>query len=230
MSQNHQNNSQPLCNSYNGAALSPPPCILLTFSKLSFIIHLLIIPLVVARSDVVHPFLVVEVPADGALDAFLELERGLPAELALQLAAVYGVAHVVAEAVGDVGDEVEVLSLAAPEQTVDGVDYHADDVNVLPLVEAADVVGLGNLAFVEDEVNRTRVVLDEEPVAHILAFAIYRQRLVVTYVVYEQRYQFFGELVGPVVVGAVGHKGGHAVGVVIGAHEVVARCLGGGVR
>ena len=135
-----------------------------------------------------------------------------------------------AEAVGDVGDEAEVLALAAPEQTVDGVDYNADDVDVLPLVEAADVVGLGHLALVEDEVNSTRVVLDEEPVAHILAFAIYRQRLAVTYVVYEQRYQFFGELVGPVVVRAVGYQCGHSVCVVICAHEVVARGFGGRVR
>ena len=135
-----------------------------------------------------------------------------------------------AEAVGDVGDEVEVLSLAAPEQTVDGVDYHADDVDVLPLVEAADVVGLGHLALVEYEVNRTGVVFDEEPVANVLALAVYGQRLAVTYVVDKQGNQFFGELVGPVVVGAVGHQCGHPVGVVIGSHEVVARCLGGGIR
>ena len=194
------------------------------------LIHLLIVALVVARGDVVHPLLVVEVPADGALDAFLELERGFPAEFALQLAAVYGIAHVVAEAVGDVGDEVEVLSLAAAEQTVDGVDYHADDVDVLPLVETADVVGLGHLALVEDEVNSTCVVLDEEPVANVLALAVYGQRLAVAYVVDEQGNQFFGELIRSVVVGAVGHQSRHTVGVVIGAHEVVARCLGGGVR
>ena len=135
-----------------------------------------------------------------------------------------------AEAVGDVGDEVEVFALAAPEQTVDGVDYHADDVDVLPLVEAADVVGLGHLALVEYEVNRTGVVFDEEPVANVLALAVYGQRLAVTYVVDKQGNQFFGELVGPVVVGAVGHQCGHPVGVVIGSHEVVARCLGGRIR
>ena len=50
-----------------------------------------------------------------------------------------------------------------------------------------------------------------------------------TDVVDEQRYQFLRELVWAVVVGAVGHDGGQAVGVVEGAYEVVAAGLGGAV-
>ena len=41
------------------------------------------------------------------------------------------------------------------------------------------------------------------------------------YVVDEERYQLLWELVGTVVVGAVGHDGGHPVGVMVGAYEVV---------
>ena len=188
---------------------------------LSFI-HFLVVALVVAGGDVVHPVLVVEIPADGLLDAFLELEGGLPAELALELARVDGVAHVVTQAVGHIGDEVERLTFGVAEQAVDGLDDDLDEVDVLPLVEAADVVGLGYFAAVEDEVDGTGVVLDEEPVAHVLALAVDRQRLAVADVVDEQRYQLLGELVGAVVVRAVGHQSRHAVGVVICTHEVVA--------
>ena len=46
------------------------PCKLLFF--LGFV-HFFVIALVVAAGYVVHPCLVVEVPADGALDAFFEL-------------------------------------------------------------------------------------------------------------------------------------------------------------
>ena len=73
----------------------------------------------------------------------------------------------------------------------------------------------------EDEVDGTGVVLDEEPVAHVLALAIDGQRLAMADVVDEQRNQLLRELIGAVVVRAVGNDDGHAVSVVIGTHEVV---------
>ncbi len=44
------------------------------------------------------------------------------------------------------------------EKTVYGLDYNLDDIYVLPLVEAAYIVGLGSLSFVEDGVYGTCVV------------------------------------------------------------------------
>ena len=70
-------------------------------------IHLLVVLLVVATGDVVHPLLVVEVPTDGLLDALLELKRGLPTELLLQLGGVDGIAEVVTGTVGDVGNQIQ---------------------------------------------------------------------------------------------------------------------------
>ena len=169
------------------------------------------------------------VPAHGLLDAFLKLQGGFPSELALEFAAIDGIAQVVAGAVGDVGDEVEVGSLGAPQQTVHGLDEHLDDVDVLPLVEASDVVRLGDLSLVEDEVDGAGVVNDVEPVAHVLALAVDGQRLAVAYIVDKQRNQLLRELIRAVVVRAVGDDGGQAVGVVEGAHEVVGAGLGGAV-
>ena len=71
------------------------------------------------------------------------------------------------------------------------------------------------------------MVLYEEPVAHVLALAIDREGLALTDVIDEQGYQLLGELIGPIVIGAVGHDGGHAIGIVIGTNEVVARSLAG---
>lgn len=189
--------------------------------KSAILVHVVVIFLVVAGGDVVHPVLIVEIPADGLLDAFLELERGLPTEFALEFAGIDGVAHVVAEAVGDVGDELVAVAFGVTEETVNGLDDDTDDVDVLPFVEATDVIGLGNLAFVEDGVDCTGVVNDIEPVAHVLALSIDRQRFAVTDIVDEQRNELFGELVGTVVVGTVGHDGGHSVCVMIGTDEVV---------
>ena len=130
-----------------------------------------------------------------------------------------------AEAVGDVGDQAERMALGVAEKTVYGLDDDLDEVDVLPFVEAADVVGLGDLAVMEDHVDGTGMVLDEEPVADVLSLAVDRQRFAVADVVDEQRDELLGELVGTVVVGTVGDKRGHSVGVMVGADEVVARCL-----
>jgi hypothetical protein len=42
-------------------------------------IHFLVVFFVIAGGNVVHPLLVIEIPTDGFLNAFLEPERGLPA-------------------------------------------------------------------------------------------------------------------------------------------------------
>lgn len=64
--------------------------------------------LVFAAFDAGDPFGVVQVPLHGLADAGFEGFLGSPAEFALNLAGVDGVAQVVAGAVGDVGDEFAV--------------------------------------------------------------------------------------------------------------------------
>ena len=126
-----------------------------------------------------------------------------------------------AETVGDVSDEVEIFSFFATKETVNGIDDDLDDVDVLPLVEATNVVGFGYLAIVKDEVDGTGMVFYKEPVAYILAFAVDRQWLAMADVVDEERYQLLGELIRAVIIRAVGHDSRHAIGIVEGTHEVV---------
>ena len=86
-------------------------------------------------------------------------------------------------AVGNISNQVHVLTLGSAQQAVYCLYYNFYYVDVLPLIETADVVCVGRLAIVEDEVNGTSVVLHIEPVAHVLALAIDRKRLLVTDVV-----------------------------------------------
>ena len=141
---------------------------------LSVAVHVLVVLLVLARGDVVHPRLVVQIPADSFVDTLLELETGAPAQLAVQFRSVYRIAKVVARAVRDVGDEAVRIALRIAQDTVHGLDDDLDKVDVLPLVETAYVVSLGHLAPVEDEVDRPRVVLHIQPVANVLALAVHR--------------------------------------------------------
>ena len=77
--------------------------------------------------------------------------------------------------VGNMSDKVEVFTFLTTEQTVDGVDEDVDDVDVLPLVETADIICVSHLALMEDKVDSASVVFYVQPVANIQAFAINRQ-------------------------------------------------------
>ena len=63
---------------------------------LSVAVHVLVVLLVLAGGDVVHPRLVVKIPADSFVDTLLELETRAPAQLAVQLRGVDGIPQVVA--------------------------------------------------------------------------------------------------------------------------------------
>ena len=139
-----------------------------------------------------------------------------------EFAAVDGVAAVVAGAVLDVGDggadggRVEFCLCG------NYVDKALQEVDIGPLVLAADVVFFARCSLVDDRPDGGVVVFDKEPVADIFAVAVYGQRFTVEHVEYHERDEFFGEVVGAVVVGAVGEGYREAVGVVVGEHEVVA--------
>ena len=129
------------------------------------------------------------------------------------------------EAVGNVGDEVEVFTFLTTKKAVNGIDDDLDDVDVLPLVEATDVVGFCHFALMEDEVDGTGMVFYKEPVAHVFALAIDWQWLAMADVIDEERDKFLWELIGTIVIGAVGHNSRHAVGIMEGTHEVIAASL-----
>ena len=71
------------------------------------------------------------------------------------------------------------------------------------------------------------MVLDEQPVAHVVALAVDGQRLALERVQEHQRDQLLGEMERAIVVGAVGDHDGQAVGVAPGPRQVVGRRLGG---
>ena len=105
-----------------------------------------------------------------------------------------------------------------------------DYVEVGALVVASDVVGFAGAALGEDLADGGAVVADVEPVADLEAVAVDGEGLAGLEGVREHEGdEFFGELEGAVVVGAVGDEGGEAVGVVPGADEVVGGGFGGGV-
>ena len=168
------------------------------------------------------PGLVLDVPVDGLLQALCEVGvRRPPAQLALELRAVDGVAAVVA---GAVGDPVEVLGVAAH-----GLQDHAQHGDVVPLAISPDEVGLPHPALREDVPDGRGVVLGVDPVADVLALSVELGADAVDYVGDLPGDELLHVLVGAVVVGAVGDRGVQAVGAGPCAHEHVGTRLGGAI-
>ena len=168
------------------------------------------------------PGLVGDVPVDGGLEALGEVGvRRPPAELALELRAVDGVAAVVA---GAVGNPVEVLGVAAH-----GLEDHAQDGDVVSLAISPDEVGLPHAALGEDVPDGAGVVLGVDPVADVLAAAVELGAHAVDDVGDLPGDELLHVLVGAVVVGAVGDRGAQAVGAGPGADQHVGGRLGGAV-
>ena len=169
------------------------------------------------------PGLVLAVPFDGLLQAFLEVVvRRAPAELGLQLRGVDGVAAVVA---GAVPHPVEVVGILAHH-----LEDHAQHRDVVLLAVGSDEVGLSHAALREDGPYGGRVVLGMDPVAHVLALAVELGAHAVYDVRDLARDELLHVLVGAVVVRAVRDRGAQAVGAGPGAHEHVGGRLGGAVR
>ena len=127
-----------------------------------------------------------------------------PAQLALELGAVDGVAAVVA---GAVGDPVEVLGVAAHR-----LEDHAQHGDVVPLPVGSDEVGLPHAPLREDVPDGAGVVLGVDPVAHVLAPPVELGADAVDDVGDLPGDELLHMLVGAVVVGAVGDRGAQAVG------------------
>ena len=147
--------------------------------------------------------------------------RRPPAELALQLRAVDGVAAVVA---GAVGDPVEVLGVLPH-----GLQDHAEHGDVVPLAVGSDEVGLPRAALREDVPDGRGMVLGVDPVADVLAAAVELGADAVDDVGDLPGDELLHVLVGAVVVGAVGDRGAQAVGAGPGADQHVGGRLGGAV-
>ena len=169
------------------------------------------------------PGLVGHVPVDRLLEPLGEVGvRRPPAELALELRAVDGVAAVVA---GAVGDPVEVLGVL-PHRLQD----HAQHGDVVLLPIGADEVCLPRAALGQDVPDGRGVVLGVDPVADVLALPVELRLDPVDDVRDLARDELLHVLVGSVVVGAVGDRGAQAVGAGPGADQHVRGRLGARVR
>ena len=119
------------------------------------------------------------------------------------------------------GDEREAVTFRITEYAVDGTDHCLYQVDVLPFVESADIIGFSILAFVEDQVNGTSMVFYIEPVADILSFPIDRKRFSMSDIIDKQWNKLFWKLIWTIIVRTVGYYCRKSVSVVKRADEMI---------
>ena len=112
----------------------------------------------------------------------------------------------------------------------EGAEHPVGDLLDAGLHARAHVVGLAHLAVGEHPLHRPAVVEDVDPLTAVRGRGVQGQGLVIEGQGREERDDLLRELVGPVVVGAVGDGHRQPVGLVVGAHGVVGPRLGGVVR
>ena len=151
--------------------------------KLSVFIHAFIIILVVTACDLIHPLLVVKIPADGLFYSLLELKRRFPSEFLVEFRRIDRITEVMSSPVSHISDKSKAVAFRIAQDSVDCSDDHLDEIDVLPFVETADIICFRDLSLMEDKVDGTGMVLDEKPVTDILSLSIYRKRLSMTYII-----------------------------------------------
>jgi len=170
---------------------------------------------------IIEPLLVIQIPAYGFLNAFLKLYGRFPSEFIADLGCIDGVAQIVPGTIGHIGDQFLRCSLFPSQQAVNSFDNHPDKVDIFPFIASADIIGLSHPAPVKDQINGPRMVFHVKPVPDVLSLAIDRKRFVVTNIIDEERYQFFGKLIGSVIVGTIGNNDWQAIGVMISPYKVI---------
>ena len=184
--------------------------------------------LIGTAGHILDPALIIEVPLHRLADTRLEGFSRLPAEFALDLGSVNGIATIMARTVLHIGDLLLVLlAIGSRAEFIKNCAEGVNDVQIRLLVPAANVVGFAQLARFQNAPDRRTMIFDVEPVANLLAIAVNRQRLAGKGVVDDERDELFREVVRAVVVGAVGSQNRKTVGVVVCANQMVAGRLAG---
>ena len=93
------------------------------------------------------------------------------------------------------------------------------------LIATADVVSFANPAALNHVRERLSVILNVEPIAYVLTVAINRQRFVGEAPDDHVRDQLFREMIGAIIVGAIGNDGRQPIGLAPGAYQVIRRGL-----
>ncbi len=186
--------------------------------------------LIAAVLYVLAPVEMVQVPLYGLAQAASKGFPRRPAQFAFELAGIDGVASIMAWSIFDKADQLGIgasitsmLGRQFVEQRTDAVHH----LQIALLIVPADGIGFADGTAHEYGQQGLHMVVDIQPVAHLKAIAIDRQRLTGQGIEDDPRDQFFRKVERPVVVGAVAEQHRQTIGALPGADQMVGRGLAG---
>src|SRR6266481_7029056 len=122
--------------------------------------------------------MILKIPEHGFPQAALEAFPRHPAKLGFDFAGVDSVSQIMS---GPVGHEFYQPFIwqagGGRSQLVEMRTNALYDVDVPPFGIPADIIGLADAPSFQHRNQRASMILDIEPISHVLAFAVYRQRL-----------------------------------------------------
>ena len=124
-----------------------------------------------------------QIPLYGLTNTGLESLQWLPTELLINLARINRIPDIMSSAISHECNQLfEVCYSFRPVfyQVIQSVTDSSHNIDVLLLIESTDIVGFTNLTFSQHEVERTRMVIDIQPVSDLTTIAIHWQQLVIT--------------------------------------------------
>ncbi len=134
----------------------------------------------------------------GLLEAGLEVTAWLPAQLMARFRSVDGVAPIVPRPVGYERDQLAARSPGRPHAVEGRANiFHHRQIGALTV--AAEIVALTRPPSVDEGDQTFRMVLDMQPIAHVRAVAVYRQRLAGERLEDGERDELFRELARSVI-------------------------------
>src|SRR5690606_857688 len=142
----------------------------------------------------VQPRLIVQIPVNGTFQSLLKGDRGAPIQFPFDLVRVNGIPEVMARTVLYKGDQFFRTALGSLEFLVHQAAEQFDQTDVLPLIEAPNIIGFPDPSFMEYRINGPSMVQDIQPVPGVVSVPVNGQGPVVDDVVYEQGDELFREL------------------------------------
>src|ERR1051326_963243 len=133
-------------------------------------IHPIVIRKVGSVADLTNPVLMSLIPLDRPGQTLAEADLGRPAPIATNLRTIDSVTAVVTGPILNVLNEGVRFA-----QQPQNLPHHVD---VCHFIAAADVVNLSGTALFQRHQHRARMLVGEDPLTHVPAITVYRQRFV----------------------------------------------------
>ena len=149
----------------------------------------------------------------------------------MQLSRIDRVPAIVTRPVGDIGNLLSIaLAVGSRGFAIEEFADFFNDGDIGLFVQPANIVGLAGSAFLQDEPDGGRVIFHIKPIANLHAIAVNGEGFLLESIEDNQRNQFLGKMIGPVIVGTVRRKCRQAIRVLVSAHEVITCRFRSGVR